>query len=181
MATRGALFVARLGRTMTSARRSAITLAELGAVVAATVVVIAVAYSAFDTYRVKHEVAEGITVASELIPAVTEFFHRHGEVPTQRELTYPPGTALGSSIVVGSVTVVDGRIDVLYGPLADRAIAGRQISLTPYETVDRHVVWICGNRAPGPGLEPLGFAGGGRTATQLSTTIEPRYLSQSCR
>jgi type IV pilus assembly protein PilA len=166
---------------MTSARRSAITLAELGAVVAATVIVIAVAYSAYDTYLVKQEVAEGITAASELIPAVTEFYHRHGEVPTQGELTYPQGTALALSSVVGSVTVANGRIDVVYGPRADPAIAGRQISLTPYETVDRHVVWICGNRMPGPGLEPLGFAGGGRQAAQISTTIEPRYLSQSCR
>lgn len=149
--------------------------------VAATTIVIAAAYVAYDTYRVRHEVAEGITVGSELIPAVTEFYRRHGEVPTGRELTFPAASALASSAVVGSVTVVDGRIDVLYAALADRAIAGRQISLTPYETVDGHVVWICGDRTPGPGLEPLGFAGGGRKAAQLATTIEPRYLSQACR
>jgi hypothetical protein len=166
---------------MTTAPRSAFTPGELAAVIAATSIVIAALYSAYDTHRVKREVAEGINVASELIPAVTEFFHRHGEVPTQSELTYLVGTALASSTVVGSVKVVDGRIEVLYGPLADPAIAGRQISLTPYETVDRHVVWICGDRTPGPGLELLGFAGGGRKAAQLSTTIEPRYLSQSCR
>jgi hypothetical protein len=165
---------------VTGTRRSAFTLAELAAAVAATCVVIAAGYSAYTTYRVKHEVAEGITVASELIPAVTEFFHRHGEVPTERELTYSVG-ALAPSTVVGSVTVVDGRIDVLYGPLANPAIAGRQVSLTPYETVDRQIVWLCGNRVPAPGLEVLGFAGGGRTAAHVATTIEPRYLSRSCR
>jgi hypothetical protein len=168
-------------------RRSAFTLGEFAAVVLATGVVAAAGHVAHDSYRVKGEVAEGIIVASKLIPAVTEFFHRHGEAPTERELTYPAGTAsdsstgLASSTIVGSVTVVDGRIDVLFGPMANRAIAGRQISLTPYETVDRHVVWVCGNRLPGPGLEPLGFAGGGRLAERLSTTIEPRYLSTSCR
>jgi hypothetical protein len=134
--------------------------------------------SAYRTYRIRHEVADGITAASELIATVTEFFQRYGEVPTQADLIHP---ALPSSTVIGSVTVVDGRIDVLYGPLADPAIAGRQLSLTPYETVDRHVVWLCGNREPDPGLELLGFAGGGRRAAQLSTTIEPRYLPQSCR
>jgi hypothetical protein len=181
VATRGALFAARFARTMTAARRSAFTFGELGAVIAATCIVIAVGYSAYDTYRVRHEVAEGVTVASELIPAVTEFFRRHGEIPTQRELNFPADAASGSSAVVGSVTVVDGRIDVLYGPLADPAIAGRQISLMPYETVTRHVVWICGNRIRGLGLEPLGFSAGGRTAKPLATTIEPRYLPQSCR
>jgi type IV pilus assembly protein PilA len=186
VAIRGALFLARSGHSTAAARRSAFTLGELAALVAATGIVISVAYSAYDTYRIRHEVDEGITVASELIPAVTEFFQLHGEVPMERQLTFPAGTlalstTLASSTVVGSVTVVDGRIDVLYGPLADRAIAGRQISLTPYETVDRHVVWICGDRKPGPGLEPLGFAGGGRTAVQLPTTIESRYLSRWCR
>jgi hypothetical protein len=181
VATRGALFAARHGRTTPAARRSAFTLGELAAVVVATGIVIAAGYSAHDTYRIKREVAEGVAAGSGLIALITELYHRHGEVPTPRELTHPAGTALTSSTVVGSMTVVDGRIDVLYGPLADPAIAGRQISLMPYETVDRHLVWICGNRTPSPGLEPLGFAGGGRQAAPLATTIERRYLPESCR
>jgi type IV pilus assembly protein PilA len=167
---------------LTTRRPSAFTLAELGAVLAATGIVAALAYSTYRTHTVRSEVSEGIALASDLIPAVTEFFRRNGDVPATLEAPLPqPGTRPAGSPFVESVTVVDGRIDVLYGGQADRAIAGRRISLTPYETVDRHVVWICGNEIPGPGLEPLGFADGGRQAVQIPTTIEARYLSRSCR
>jgi Tfp pilus assembly protein PilE len=165
---------------MSSARRqSAFTLGELGAVLAATGVVAALAYSAYRTYVVRQEVSAGIALANELIPAVTEFFHRHGEVPATLE---PPlAHAEHAGPFVESVTIVAGRIEVLYGAQADPSIAGRRISLTPYETVEGNVVWLCGNETPDPGLEPLGFAGGSRQAAQVPTTIEARYLSGPCR
>jgi hypothetical protein len=160
-------------------RRSALTLGELGAVFAATSVVAMLGYSAYRTCAVREEVSGGIALANQLIPTVTEFFHRHGEVPAALEsplvLTGP------SSTFVKSVTIVDGRIDVLYGAQADPAIAGRHISLIPYETAVGHVVWLCGNETPEFGLEPLGFASGGRQAVPLPTTIEARFLSGTCR
>ncbi len=182
VATRGAFVVEWFGRTMTGAhRQSAISLGELGAVIAVTGIVVGLAYSAYHTYQVRREVSEGLTTASELIPLVTELFRRNGEVPAQLETPQHLSAALSSSSVVESVNVVDGRIDILYSATASPAIAGQRISLTPYETVERHVVWLCGNRMPGAGLEPLGFASGGRQALQLATTIEARYLSQPCR
>jgi hypothetical protein len=165
--------------TNTARRRSAFTLAELGAVLAATSVVAALAHSVHRTYAVRNEVSAGIAVANELIPDVTEFFHRHGEVPAT--LSHLPMRSEPASPLVESVTVVDGRIDVLYGAQADPSIAGRRISLTPYETAQGHIVWLCGNQTPDPGLEPLGFAGGGRQAALLPATIEARYLAAPCR
>lgn len=156
-------------------RRSAFTYLELITVVGATTIVVALVFSVYRTYRVRSQVAEGIAVAAELIPAVTEHFRRYGEVPSE----VPSPAVVGP--VVEAIDVVDGRIDVIYGERADPAIAGRRLSLTPYETADAHVVWICGNRAPGPGLMPLGFAGGGRQAVPLATAIEARYLTRDCR
>jgi hypothetical protein len=160
-------------------RRSAFTLAELGAVLAATSVVVALAYSVYRTYAVRREVSAGIAVANELIPGVTEFFRRHGEVPATLEPT--PTHSRPASPFVESVSIIDGRIDVLYGAQADPSIDGRRISLTPYETAQGHIVWLCGNETPDLGLEPLGFAGGGRQTTQIPTTVEARYLSGPCR
>jgi hypothetical protein len=156
--------------------RSAITIGELLAVLAATSIVVALVGSAYRTYTVRREVGAGITLANELIPTVTERFLRHGEAPVELPADWERANPL-----VESVTIVDGRIDVLYSDSADPSIAGRRISLTPYETVDRSVVWLCGNAMPGPGLEPLGFSGGGRQAIPLPTTIEVRYLSGPCR
>jgi type IV pilus assembly protein PilA len=179
VATRGALFAA--GAHAKPARRSAFTLGELAAVLAATCTLGVLGHTGYRTHQVRSEVARAIAGASELIPAVTEHYRRHGEVPAQQNFEDAAVAAFAPTAAVSSVTIVDGRIDVLFGPLADPAIAGRRISLTPYETVDRHVVWVCGDRRPGPGLEPLGFAAGGRSAVPLATTIEPRYLSQPCR
>jgi Tfp pilus assembly major pilin PilA len=156
--------------------RSAFTLGELVAVLAATSIIVALAGSAYRTYAVRKEVGAGIALANELIPAVTERFLRHGEAPVVL-----PADVDRTNPLVESVTIVDGRIDVLYSDTADASIAGRRISLTPYETVDRSVVWLCGNALPGPGLEPLGFSSGGRQATPIPTTIEVRYLSGACR
>jgi len=160
-------------------RRSAFTLLELVAVVATTAVVVAVIYSAYRTYKVRDQVEEGLAAAGDIMPHVDDFFRRHGEVPTELAAVRPHGS--GASALVEAVTVVDGRIDVLFGAGADPSIAGRTISVTPYETADMQVVWVCGNNAPGLGLVPLGFAGGGRQASQVPTTVEDRYLSSDCR
>ena len=159
-------------------RRSAFTYVELVAVVGATSIAVALAHSVYRTYRVRAEVATGIALATELIPPITEHFRRYGEVPAE---VSSPAAAVPENTVVEAIDVVDGRIDVVYGGRADPVIAGRRLSLTPYETADAHVVWLCGDRAPGPGLMPLGFAGGGRQAVPIATTIEARYLTRDCR
>ena len=163
-------------------RRSAFTPLELVAVVGTTAIVAAAGYSAYRTYSVRDQVHEGLAAAGEIRPYVDEFFRRHGEVPPELAALRPHVSAsLEASAVVEAVTVVDGRIDVVFGAGADASIAGRTISVTPYETADMQVVWVCGNEAPGLGLVPLGFAGGGRQASQVPTTVDDRYLSSDCR
>jgi type IV pilus assembly protein PilA len=181
VATRGAFVVPRLQQGSSEPRRSsAIKPAELAVVLATTCLMMAVALTAYRTHQVRREVAEGIAVASELIPNVTEFFHRHRDVPAGLD-ALQPRPAVRKSSVVEFVEVADGRIDIVYGTRADPAIAGRRLSLAPYETVPGSIVWLCGNQPPGVGLQPLGFAGGSRRAEQRPTTVDARYLSPDCR
>jgi Tfp pilus assembly protein PilE len=163
-------------------RRSAFTPLELVAVVATTAIVAALSYSAYRTYDVRGQVHEGLAAAGEIRPRVEEFFRRRGEVPTDlAAVTLQSSGSPEASEIIEAVTVVDGRIDILFGARADASIAGRTISVTPYETADMQVIWVCGNEEPGTGLVPLGFAGGGRQASQVPTTVEDRYLSSNCR
>ena len=82
---------------------------------------------------------------------------------------------------VGSLEIDNGRIELHFAASADPAIAGKVLSLVPFETADQEIVWVCGNEQPDVGLEPLGFAGGARQAAQTATQIEDRYLPPSCR
>jgi type IV pilus assembly protein PilA len=159
------------------------TAIELVVLIAFTGIVGALAYSAHRTYITRSEVADGIREAEKLRESVAEVFRRYGEPPggtTGATVTAPVAGKSGSTFVA-SITVEDGRIDVLYGNRASMAITGRRLSLTPYETASLEVVWMCGNEVPGPGIQPLGFAGGGRQAVQIATTIEARYLPATCR
>src|SRR5262245_9373880 len=155
------------------------TVIALALVLAVTTLVGALGYSAWRTHSVREQVAEGAAAASALQAAVARSFRASGEVPAPdgpiASVSPDPGR------FVASMTVDNGRIDVVYGGQADGAIAGRRISLTPYETAASEIVWLCGNEIPGPGLNPLGFAGGGRQPQQIPTTVEARYLPPSCR
>jgi type IV pilus assembly protein PilA len=157
------------------------TLAELAAVIAVTVVVGAVGYSAWRTYTVRAQVAAGISAARATQEAVVHVFRALGEVPASAaELRAAPGIP-GSSPLIELISVDNGRIDLVYGGEADAAIADRRLSLTPYETATGEILWLCGNEIPGSGERPLGFAGGGLQAQQIPTTVEPRFLPAQCR
>jgi type IV pilus assembly protein PilA len=158
------------------------TVAEVVAVIAVTAVVVALIASAIRTYSVRAQIGAVIDYAAQAEPAIAREFMRAGEAPADAEFDSfgGPHGAAGERFV-GAITVSAGRIDVTFGNAADAAIAGRTLSLTPYETVELEVVWVCGNEIPEPGLKPLGFSGGGRQSVQIPTTVESRYLPPACR
>jgi type IV pilus assembly protein PilA len=158
------------------------TLLEGLIVVAVTALVGAVGVSAVRTYLARAEIAESLAFAKYAQDEVTRAFRLTGAPP-------PDGAGAGLSNegfdtggrYLAEIGVTDGRIDLVFGAGASGAVAGRTLSLTPFETADGQVVWICGGRLPGLGLRPLGFAGGSRVAVQPPPTIEPRYLPPACR
>jgi type IV pilus assembly protein PilA len=155
---------------------------ELMIVLAVTALIAGLGASAYKTYVVRGQISQSLTLATNAEQRVTQSFERDGDPPANREtagLSRTKGDDHGR--YVDSIDVVDGRIDLHFGNAADAAIAGRTLSLTPYESVSRDVFWVCGNRVAGAGLRPLGFANGARQAIQVVTPIEPRYLPPACR
>ena len=163
-------------------RSAGFTLIELVIVIAITGILVALAVSAYRTHSVRKEVAAGIEMAAaSWEPAVERAFRASGQVPanTRDVAAAPDSESLGR--YVESIEIVEGRLDVTYGREASAAIVARRLSLTPYETAAKEVVWLCGNAVPGLGLKPLGFADGGRQSVQASATVEARYLPSKCR
>jgi hypothetical protein len=161
---------------------SGFTIIELVAALCVTALIAAVGFSAYRTYKVRDRIAATLVRSEPLQARIVASFHRFGVPPHDATAAGLPEDARGLlGDYVASVAVSDGRIDIRYGTAADAAIAGRTLSLTPFETASRDVVWVCGNALPGAGLEPLGFAGGAQRAVQTITTIEPRFLPSACR
>jgi len=162
-------------------RRSAgFTVIELVLVLSATLIVAAVGVTALRTHFIRAQIASGVQLASPWRSMVELRFRDSGVVPaTWDDLN--AGSARVSSVYVEALEVENGRIDIVFGGDAAGPIAGRSVSLTPYETADQKIVWLCGNDTAGPGLEPLGFASGGPQPAWIASTIAPRYLPPPCR
>jgi type IV pilus assembly protein PilA len=155
---------------------------ELVIVIAVTALIAGLGASAYKTYVVRGQIAESLALTAGAERQVTQSFARDGDPPANREaagLSHEKSDDHGP--YVDSIDIVDGRIDLHFGNAADAAIAGRTLSLTPFESVSRDVFWVCGNRVAGVGLRPLGFANGARQSIQVVTPIEPRYLPPACR
>ena len=140
---------------------------------------IALTVSAYRTYSVRQEVRAALAAVSEVQTLVAHTFDRTG-VPLLSEgdtpaLVSPPHR------YIETVTIERGRIAIRFGSDADERLRGRSLYLTPFETVDGEVSWLCGNRPADVGLYPLGLFGGTAPPAQLSTTVEPRYLPVECR
>ena len=178
---RGPCFWAR--RPLHRGRQSGFSAVELVLVIGATLLVVALGVSMYRTYAVRAEIAASLEEASPTQRLVVAAFRESATPPADAAATGLDATARHflSSPYVESLEVSNGRIDLIFGAGADTAIAGKRLSLTPFETADREVVWICGNRPPGVGLQPLGFAAGGPQAVPVVTSIEDRYLPRSCR
>jgi len=163
------------------ASQRGLTTVEVVVALAVTGLMLSLVVSAVDTYVVRGQVAESLALAVPLQHRVVHAFRSSG-VPPGDDLVR--GQATGEPAgnpYVDNIDIVDGRIDLRFGREAGAAIAGHVLSLTPFETADLEVVWVCGSAVPGVGLQPLGFSGGSRQAVQAPTSIEPRYLPPGCR
>jgi len=158
-------------------RSRGFTLIELMIVVAIIGILASLALSAYQTYTVRAQVAEGINFAVGAKGPVVEAYWLDGVAPANRAAAgMTPAATDSAGNYVSAVEITDGRVDVTFsGPLAHQDIIGMTLSLTPYETAGQTVVWRCGN-APVPGGNLLN---GG--AAHLAATLDPRYLPSSCR
>jgi len=162
------------------------TLIELMIVVAIIGILAAIAIPAYQDYTIRAQVSEGMSLAAAAKTAVAESFLNSGQAPVDRTGAGMSATDTDTSgKYVKSVQVTNGAITVTYGNDANKQIANKTLTLTPYEAADLSVVWRCGTAgvpagAGGP-LNPMGTSGGGVTASYVAPTVVDKYLPSACR
>ncbi|HJR69434.1 MAG TPA: pilin [Gammaproteobacteria bacterium] len=158
------------------------TLIELMIVVAIIGILASMAIPAYQTYTVRAQVAEGLTLAAAAKHPIVTSFLDTGQAPVDRVTAgLSPNAGDSNGRYVTAINVNNGVLVITYGYDANAVINGLTLTLTPYETADSTVVWRCGAAPAPPGLNEIGTAGGANAAAYIAPTVPPQYLPGNCR
>ncbi len=155
------------------------TLIELMIVVAIIGILAAIAIPAYQDYTIRAQVTEGLNLASAVKTGVAESFANTGEWPADFDAA-GGGADLPSGKYVSSVDVLNGTITITFGNEVNATIDTATLGLQPVLSANNDVVWLCGFFT-GDGTTFLQPAAGDSGAAAAATSLDGKYLPQSCR
>lgn len=152
------------------------TLIELMIVVAIIGILAAIALPAYQTYTVKAQVTEGLSLAAGVKTAMIEAYSTRGDWPTDAAAAGIDEQPTGR--YVSGVDVQEGAILITYGNQASTEINTSDkntLALVPGVTPSGGVVWRCGRSVAGEGDADW------QGDSAALTTVPNKFLPSACR
>jgi type IV pilus assembly protein PilA len=133
------------------------TLIELMIVVAIVGILAAIAIPAYQSYTVRAQVAEGLTLSGPAKRAIVEYYSETGGWPADNAAAHLPAANSISGTYVQTVAIANNVVSITFGNDAHSVIQNGVVDLVG-AVVNNVINWQC-----------------------TSTMVEDRYLPASCR
>jgi type IV pilus assembly protein PilA len=152
------------------------TLIELMIVVAIIGILAAIAIPAYQDYTIRAQVTEGLNLAAAAKTAIAESFASNQAWPTDNTSAGldPVATHISGKYVQSITVGPGGQITILYG-LQATAINGKNMTLTPWTSLNNDISWQCGDHAMPAGLTIATGAAAG------SASLLAKHRPANCR
>jgi type IV pilus assembly protein PilA len=160
---------------MREAEMRGFTLIELMIVVAIIGILAGIAMPSYQTYTVRAQLAEALTLAAELKAQVRDFHKASGRFPPDNRAAGLPAAKYLIGNYVESIDVANGALHVRLGNRASRLIAGKVLTLQPLVVQDSPaspMSWSCGRAKPPKGMRAIG---------DNRTDVDDQFLPYACR
>lgn len=160
---------------MKSINITGFTLIELMIVVSIIGILASIALPAYSDYTARAQIAESMTIVSELKQSVSEFYKSRGTFPRDNQEAAIPEKHFLQGNYVSQVELKDGAFHVTLGNKVNKLAAGKIMTIRPITvkgSPSSPFSWVCGGSEPPASMQAHG---------ENRTNIKASHLPAVCR